>query len=446
MVIGPHHVGTAAIEVFYYRLANPHVNPAPAFQDWKWPPQDGPLAAGEDGHSTVYKHLVDRASDDELQEELLSHIQTGWRQSKHGVILATEEFDRIRMGDGGALLPSKLDGLGAMKRVVGKLSVNSSNVEIALNYRLPRLEHWLSFWKHETAKSKSKNKTETESYATYICSGKHHRIWQALESSMNPLKLAETVRKEGWKVNIVDMAGVAAKNLDVAHVLGCDVLGVECENGWIRGLENRTSSHASQPDSSSSSSSSSSLDAKVQIELETMFRYRDCHYQGLLDDHGVSILQDGSLSSLLKHDCDPSKHDIYKLLANTTFLYNALRTQFGCHDEWIDISELLGIMQDDNTTAMMANDSSTTTKKDPVDDLEIDGALGEEQFVSTAITSNNNLGAKVAPPLLLVVVVAMVGIYLLQKRRRQASHQVVDLSAFDAYEIDEPSIEDAVFS
>jgi hypothetical protein len=421
MVIGPHHVDTAATEVFYYRHAN--LNPAPALADWTWPAQDGPLATAAPGNGrVVYKHLVDRAADEELQEELLTNIQAGWEQSKHGVIIANEEFDRI--GDD---LPSKLDGLGAMKRVVERLSVDRSNVEIALNYRLPRLEHWLSFWKHDSAKSQNKT------YAAYICSGKHHKIWEALESSMNPLKLAETVREEGWKVNIVDMASVAAKNLDVAHVLGCDVLGVECENGWIQGLEDKTSSQAGESDGKSDLSL---LDTKAQMELEAIFRYRDCHYQGLVDNNGVKILQDGSLSSILKNECDPTKHDIYKLLANSTFLYNALRTQFGCHDEWIDIAELLG-MQD--STAAMANDSNTT-KKDPVDNHEIDAALGEEEFVSKAIKSNN-LGAKVAPPVLLLVVITMAGIYLLQKRRHQDIHQVVDLSAFEP-----DPIEDAVLA
>jgi hypothetical protein len=202
------------------------------------------------------------------------------------------------------------------------------------------------------------------------------------------------------------------------------------------------------------------LDAKVQTELETfLFRYRNCHYQGLIDDHGVNIFpQDisssssNSISSMLKNDCDPNKHDLYSLLANNTFLYNVLRTQFGCHDEWIDIDDLLGIIQEDagtststSTNANATNTSSTSTsttkkKDDIVNDEEIGtlAALGEEQFLSSknnTNSNNNNLGAKVAAPLLLIFFfVTMTGIYLLLHKRRQ--HQasilqvVVDLSAF----------------
>jgi hypothetical protein len=280
----------------------------------------------------------------------------------------------------------------------------------------------LDFWKHDSPKQK---------YAKYICSGKHNHIWEALETAMNPLKLAQTFREQGWKVNIVDMKGVADKNLDVSHVLGCDVLGVECENGWIQGLYNKT-----YHDHSMGEPDLSSLDAKAQLELETMFRYRDCHYQGLLDDNKVVILQDTSLSSMLKNDCDPKKHDIYSLFANTTFLYNALRTQFGCHDELIDIGELLGIQ--DNTTKKVKNDTSTT-KNDRMGDLEVDTALeklGKEQLVS--------MGAKVAVPSLLLVGVIMAGIFLLYRRMRQGV-EVVDLSAFDSGEIEEP-FEDGEFT
>jgi hypothetical protein len=401
MMIGPHHVNTLSVELFYFKHANSNRDPAPALANWTWPAQEGPLVTASHGHGrSVYKHLVKNPFDDNLQEELLTNIQVGWNHSKHGVIIATEEFDRI-----GEDLPSKLDGLGAMKRVVEKLSVTpSSHVEIVLNYRLPRLAHWLSFYEKD-----SKHK---EHYKHYICSGKHHEIWEALESSMNPFKLADTFRKEGWKVYMVDMEGVAAKQLNVAHVLGCHVLGVECKNGWIQGLQNQVEDREDEPDPDSSS-----LDDKIQIELETMFRYRDCHYRGIMDDPGFKIVQDGSLSSMLKHDCDYKKKDVYKLLANSTFLYNALRTQFGCHDEWIDIAELLG-----NTTT----DGSSTDSDDTEDPTE-----GEEELVSKAL-SNSTWGPKVVVPLFLVLLVAVgtTGMFYLQYHKRHQGVQVPDLSAF----------------
>jgi hypothetical protein len=37
----------------------------------------------------------------------------------------------------------------------------------------------------------------------------------------------------------VDTAGVVDENLEVAHVLGCDGLGMECQDGWIHGLEDK---------------------------------------------------------------------------------------------------------------------------------------------------------------------------------------------------------------
>jgi hypothetical protein len=162
-----------------------------------------------------------------------------------------------------------------------------------------------------------------------------------------------------------------------------------------------------------------------------MFRYRDCHYRGIMDDPGFKIVQDGSLSSMLKHDCDYKKKDVYKLLANSIFLYNALRTQFGCHDEWIDIAELLG-----NTIT----DGSSTESDDTEDPTEV-----KEESVSKAL-SNSNWGPKVVVPLFLVLLVAVgtIGMFYLQYHERHQDVQVPDLSAFKTHRVDdeEPPIGD----
>jgi hypothetical protein len=422
MMIGPHGVDTSAIELFYYKYANPKASPAEALADWTWPDQDGELVSdlATDGRR-VYKHLVEESSNEELQKELLTNIQVGWDQSTSGVIIATEEFDRI----GEDFIHR--DGFEAMKRVVEKVNVGGPNVEVVLHYRMPRLNQWLSFWKDATVVSK-------QTYAEYICSGDENAIMNALESSMNPLKLAKTVREAGWQVNIVDTARVAAKNLDVAHVLGCNVLGLDCQGGWIDGLEDKTFD-AGEVDGELDASS---LDAKVQTELESLFRFRDCHYKDVIDDDGIKILpHDNTISDMLKDECHHHKRDIYELLANSTFLYNVLRTQFDCHDGDIDINVLLGVKDSSGTGGQ--GSAGTGGQDGPGTGGQDGPGTGGNDVTTTKVnketrtTKSNTAGGEVVALLLLAVAVAMMGIYILH-RRMQKPVKVVDLSAFDSEE------------
>jgi hypothetical protein len=56
-------------------------------------------------------------------------------------------------------------------------------------------------------------------------------------TAMNPFGVADSYIEAGYHVVMVDLDGVRKQGLDPAHVVGCQVLGAPCTNGYLRGLE-----------------------------------------------------------------------------------------------------------------------------------------------------------------------------------------------------------------
>jgi hypothetical protein len=57
---------------------------------------------------------------------------------------------------------------------------------------------------------------------------------------MNPFGVADSYIDAGYHVVMVDLDGVRKQGLDPAHVVGCQVLGAPCTNGYLTGLENES--------------------------------------------------------------------------------------------------------------------------------------------------------------------------------------------------------------
>ena len=153
--------------------------------------------------------MVTSPQDQKIESEILKDIDDAWTKSDNGVILGTEEFDQVG--------PDAIyDALGAMKKIVGHLKISDpKDVTVVINYREPRLDQWISIWKH--AEGDFANST----YEDFLCLTHNDDVSKAsrfdmLGSQMNPLLAAKEFLKQGWNVKVIDMSGVEEAGKDIA--------------------------------------------------------------------------------------------------------------------------------------------------------------------------------------------------------------------------------------
>ena len=109
---------------------------------------------------------------------------------------------------------------------------------------------------------------------------------------------------------------------DVAHVLACNLMKhVQCENEWVKGLENQVIEPFPVSDLSY-------LGFAEKLLLEQYFRARDCFFkESLSKDDKITILHQKTLWDTCLSESDEEK---FKQLQDTDFLLDLLRAEQGC--------------------------------------------------------------------------------------------------------------------
>jgi len=312
---GPHSTGASSVEQFFHNFASGYNNAktSKALDGWAWPRVQGNLGMKNANFERpkVFQYLVTHADNEKQQDILNTAIREAYGRANEGVILGTEEFDRI-----GETPSSHRNGLAAMEEVVNFLRVEPEDVWVILNYRTPRVEQWISHWKHMD---------NDPDYKEFLCDD-YDRVWEMLDTGMNPLGLAQTIRHHTrWNVVLIDMVGVHDLGTDSSHVIACEVLGgTDCQGGFLAGRYNKTY-HNNFVDKEFDGLDESQLD-----QLETLLRKRDCAYQEKLrQDHGFYVLHE----STLWQGCDmKDPKGIYAKLKDTDVLLDLFQSQLGCED------------------------------------------------------------------------------------------------------------------
>jgi hypothetical protein len=315
LVAGPHKSASSSVQEFFMRYASDQKRKHPALVNWTWPynprrrsylPRKG------------FAPLVTEYDDLGFRQLILDTIMLAWNSTKTrdkhldagGLIFGSEEFDRF-----GDTPWSHRNGMLPIQDILELLKPRE--FEILVNYRTPRHQHWISIWKQLV-------RTRPVPYRDFLCKD-DVRTWEYLDAVSNPLGLVRAFRANSWKVTLIDMAGVANDQMDVAHVVACEVLKVPCQNGWVGGVVEQILQNTKTGDPEMT---------LQQIEgMEFLLRQRDCAYRDELEqDNGVQILHkfalwDGcdapsSVSSLSSNSLAEYR--------NTTFLLKLLREQMGC--------------------------------------------------------------------------------------------------------------------
>jgi len=359
---GPHETGASAVEKFFYHNA--------LGSHWFWPRAHSTMALPlfDDEPHEIFKHLV-TSQNEVVIEAIFEDITDSWIMAKYGVILGTEEFGVIN-----STATKKKNALPIMNTLVQQL--NPSDVTVVLNYRTPRLDQWLSLWK--TAAEKSRQ------YPGQTLCDHDNILWEMIDSSMNPFRLAQAYLDQGWKVSVMDMGGVAASHKDISQVIACRLLpSLRCRNDYWK-------HHATVPLDPVDRTYGDLTETNL-IQVEEMFRGRDCYYQNTLQNNPNFTLH---YQSSTWNKCDTTKMDLYEKFVDTDFLYNALRSHKACNAEPFDFNALFGEIKGElpkeyRPTPTPTNKTETTDNVDdgmsPFKD-ELNDSESLKQRSNTSIT------------------------------------------------------------
>lgn len=312
--VGPHKSASSSVQEFFIHHAhspknttNPEENKKhPSLVNWTWPYV---IRRRMYQSRKGFAPLVTEADDASWEKVLHDTIMEVWNASdSKQLILGTEELDRF-----GETPWSHRDGLLAIEKVIKLL--NPGSVDIVLNYRRPRSHQWISIWKQLTRREK-----KTPAYGEYLCrANERNMIWEYLDCVANPIGLASALAKRFGslaKIHVLDMQGVESAELDVSHVLACDILeDVPCSEGWVEGM--------AHPPRLNQKFGNPGITQKQLEEMEWFFIQRDCTFQRTLDTEPSLRVHHGD--SMWEHCNDP-----HPGFGNTTLLLKLLQSQVGC--------------------------------------------------------------------------------------------------------------------
>lgn len=312
---GPHKSASSSVEKFFFKWASeghsanhPHTIP---LQYWRWPDIDS------NAGYKAYGELITNSGSIPMSEAL-SKIQAKFDESDNGVFLGTEEFDQHGKD-------AEYNAMPVMAAIVDQLGVAKRNIKVVINYRAPRLDQWLSIWKH------AEDKYEDASYEVFMCDA-HNKVedkrvrYSMVGAEMNPLGAALTFLKRGWNVVLMDMGGVEKKGKHIVHTIGCDVLLATCNDGIMGTL------HDYMPEANSAEKEFNELSDAESAKVEKLFRYRDCAYQPLISKYERTGQFQAMYQDSLWKECYADDNYYKKFIDNTPMMFNALLGQLQCDD------------------------------------------------------------------------------------------------------------------
>jgi hypothetical protein len=333
---GPHSSASTSVEEFMGEWAigghqggHPHTV---ALQYWRWP-----LVQGTYGmHGVkVFGRLVTEPDNTELHDIILAAIQEKFEEAENGVIVGTEEFDQVGPD-------ATYDGLQAMQKIIEHLDLKDEDITVVINYRAPRLDQWVSIWKHQEGDFMD------STYEDFLCishNDPHEKQirFDMLGAQMNPLNAAKVYLEQGWKVKLIDMGGVESADKDISHVIGCRVLFGGCTEGFLGALGDEL------PRENAIERPFDELNDEESAKMEELFRNRDCGYQPLLQKHIENGNMEIEYLDTLWQTCDSGRKSYYAdLVDNTDVLFHAFLSQLECknnphnNQEGVNMDKALG--------------------------------------------------------------------------------------------------------
>lgn len=347
-LVGPHNSAYTSVEQFIQSYHGPFRKGHPNLRSltyWRW-----------GGNNP---NIVIDPTNPNVDEYLKSIKETFEKDDgdMNGIVVSSQWFDQVGSD-------ATYDAISAMDRVVTYLNVHPKDVMVIVNYRTPRVEQWISMWKHVTEGYYAES-----TYEEWMCDTHDVYSWDdneeernlrrdMLGARMNPLNAVSVYLQQGYNVKLIDLGGVDKSGQSLVHVVAAQILLGETSDGLV--------THHKSKDwhFNSGEKEFTELNDKEYGKIERLFRFRDCSYQRTLKEYTLTgqleIMykdsmwnwtipeNDNPLDAFhkLPHDyysrqgggkngvyevCDSRQTPYYTKLANDTdALYSALLSQLEC--------------------------------------------------------------------------------------------------------------------
>ena len=304
---GPHKTSSSSIQINLLEWITTPPTSQTSFQQWTWPLPtelyDAHNCTLEPSKSFyVYmealkemkKHgrcLRKYYSADQVRDLYQEIIWKEWKTGKH-VLIATEAMDYIGTNRPQLMkkdvLQKLLLGMPWNFNRDGLTNGSQDDITVVVSYRSPRIKHLKSLW-HQCCKE--------ESFQDYLT--------QRLRTRMDPLRaldslfLADTFLIRGLNVVLLDMGGVLEQGYDMASVIACDILQVDCaENKSIVGIKQDPKIMNVRSDSDIGNVT------EVQLsEIDELIKKYDCNFRHLMGHENLTVMYGTDLQLIWK-DCE----------------------------------------------------------------------------------------------------------------------------------------------
>lgn len=335
---GPHKSASSAVESFFHRYAKKE----PLLDNWLWPVNGSKGLAG----------LTVDPSNGKIRK-FERTISQAWSTGQN-IVIGAEGLDWF-------LPPLQSKKIPRNGRKAVDLLLNWTTKEhavLVVNYRSPRFEHLESLWHQRRQYLRpvigQKDKAEFEhlkgrSFTEWFCDQNEitSTTWEDIAVQSNPLGLVDSLLKKNLSVAVVDMSGVTRDGLDTPHVIACEVLGVPCENGWVRGVVKKSYIKNKK-------SGSADLSARQREGVETILRMRDCSYQSLENNPRFWIIRRHDLFS----DCDRFNDDsVIESMRNASVVVDMIEQVIGCANRSVPQTPLATPLQSNSYTDGVPSDN-----------------------------------------------------------------------------------------
>jgi hypothetical protein len=239
----------------------------------------------------------------ELQNSYQEVILQEWKTGKN-VLIATEAMDYI-----GTKSPAlkKKDVLGKLLQGMpwnfandGTMTGSQDDITVVVSYRSPRIQHLKSLW-HQCCIEISFEEYLTEHLTQRL------RIRKDPLRALDSLFLTRKFLSRGLKVVLLDMGGVLEQGYDMASVIACDILQVDCtQKKSVVGMKEEPKIKNVKSDSNMGNVT------EIQMrEMDQLIRNYDCNFRHLMGHENLTIMYGTNLQSILE-DCDSlsTKHRV----------------------------------------------------------------------------------------------------------------------------------------
>ena len=316
---GPHKGASTSVESFFFSVfKNQQTIPEP-FVNWSMPmlSEDLPWYTPITPNPKQYTYALRELGKNEQLNLAILHLIAHEYEGNKSVLLCAESF-------------------GAKSNRIGDTFIRSASfsnlmpVDIVLNYRTARVDHLISNWKQDRDE-----KGAPSNFHKWLCSNKYVDNLQD-GKGLDVFGRAQLFLDEGWRVILVDLGGVERDNLDVSHVIACNVLRVPCsENGVIQGFNTSKQQSKDKTGKQNQREGDTNITLHQYNGLDTILRQRDCLYAASFKEaksrgqmhflHQLTLLQ--GCSSDDKYQVDSPA--LQKSLLSNEGILQLLRDQVG---------------------------------------------------------------------------------------------------------------------